>query len=137
MHNGLGFPDVEQAARIERLTERPKSVIDPHTHCRVTERTTTREVAYLITSLYPEQAGPEKLLALARGHWSIEAMHHIQDVTYDEDRSRIRTRNGPANMTTLTRLALSVIRHLGFRTVPDGQRYMANNRDELIDQLIA
>lgn len=137
VHNGLGFPDVEQAARIERVTVRTKGAIDPRTHCRVTESVTTREVAYVITSLYPEQAGPRQLLALVRGHWSIEAMHHIQDVTYDEDRSRIRTRHGPANMATLTRLALSAIRHLGYRTVPDGQRHLANNRDELITQFIA
>ena len=137
VHDGLAFPYAEQAARIERITERPKSVIDPHTHCRVCQPTTTREVAYVITSLYPEQAGPEQLLAINRGHWSIEAMHHIQDVTYDEDRSRIRTRHGPANMTTLTRLAVAIIRHLGFRTVPDGQRLLANDRDDLIRRLVA
>ena len=137
VHNGLAFPGVEQAARIERVTVRTKGVIDPHTHCRVTESVTTREVAYVITSLYPEQAGPRQLLALVRGHWSIEAMHHIQDVTYDEDRSRIRTRHGPANMTTLTRLTLSAIRHLGYRTIPDGHRQLANNRDELIHRFIA
>ena len=137
IHDGLGFPHVEQAARVERITERPKSVIDPHTHCRVRESTTTREVAFVITSLYPEQAGPEQILALVRGHWSIEAMHHIQDVTYDEDRSRIRTRHGPANVTTLTRMAMAIIRHLGFRTVPDGQRLLANDRDGLIRRLVA
>lgn len=137
MPNGLGFPYVEQACRIERITERPKSVIDPHTHLRVTVPATTREVVYAIASLYPEQAGPEQLLAFLRGHWSIEAMHHIQDVTYDEDRSRIRTQHGPANMSTLTRLAMAIIRHLGFRTVPSGQRHLANDRDHLIRRLIA
>ncbi len=130
--NGLGFPYVEQAWRIERITERPKSVIDPHTHLRVTESTTTREVAYAIASLYSEQAGPEQLLAFIRGHWSIEAMHHIEDVAFDADNSRIRIRHGPANMTTLTRLAVAIIRHLGFRAVPSGQRHLANDRNNLI-----
>lgn len=104
---------------------------------RVRNWTTTHEVCYAITSLYPETTAPAELLALVRGHWSIEAMHHIQDVTYDEDRSRIRTRYGPANMTTLTRLAMAVIRHLGFRTVPAGHRLLNNNRDDLIRRFVA
>ena len=40
-------------------------------------------------------------------------------------------------MTTLTRLAVAIIRHLGFRTVPDGQRLLANDRDDLVRPLIA
>lgn len=104
VHDGLGFPGVEQAARIKRRTDRIQSTIDPKTRCRVTQSVFTREVAYVITSLYPEEAGPEELLSLARGHWSIEAMHHIEDVTFAADSSRIRTGNAPANMTLLTRL---------------------------------
>ncbi|MHB1787821.1 MAG: transposase [Acidimicrobiales bacterium] len=102
----------------------------------MTQSVFTREVAYVITSLYPEEAGPEELLSLARGHWSIEAMHHIEDVTFAADSSRIRTGNAPANMTLLTRLALSVIRNLGFRTVPDGQRHFLNDRDDLLARLV-
>lgn len=120
-----------------RLTQRLTNAVDPHTHTRVRHWTTTREECYVITSLYPETTGPAELLSLVRGHWSIEALHHIQDVTYDEDRSRIRTRHGPANMTTLTRLAVAVIRQLGYRTVPAGQRLLNNNREELIRRLVA
>jgi len=104
---------------------------------RVRQWVTTHDVCYVITSLYPETTTPTELLALVRGHWSIEAMHHIQDVSYDEDRSRIRTRHGPANMTTLTRLAVTVIRHLGFPTIPAGQRLLNNDRDKLIHRLVA
>ena len=50
-------------------------------------------------------------------------MHHIEDVSYDADASTIRTGHGPANVTTLTRLATALIRHRGFATVPNGQRY--------------
>ena len=103
----------------------------------MTEVGTTREVVYVITSLYPEQAGSKELLALVRGHWSVEAMHHIQDVTYDKDQSRIRTGHGPANMTRLTHLALSFLRPLDFCTVPDAQRAMQNDREALIRKLIA
>ncbi|MCA1673663.1 MAG: ISAs1 family transposase, partial [Actinobacteria bacterium] len=44
-----------------------------------------------ITALSAEQAGPERLADLVRAHWRIEALHHIRDVTYDEDRSPLRT----------------------------------------------
>ncbi|MDP2792528.1 MAG: hypothetical protein Q8O25_00350 [Sulfurisoma sp.] len=41
-------------------------------------------------------------IAINRGHWSIESVHHIIDWNYDEDRSRIRTGFGPENITRLT-----------------------------------
>ena len=34
-----------------------------------------------LTSLSSDKASPERLLSLARGHWSIEARHNIRDVT--------------------------------------------------------
>ena len=53
---------------------------------------TRRELAYAVTSLSPQEADPERLLALWRGHWGIEnRLHWVRDVTFDEDRSQIRT----------------------------------------------
>ncbi len=43
---------------------------------------TTTEVVYLITTLAPNKASPERLLDLNRGHWSIEnRSHYVRDVT--------------------------------------------------------
>jgi predicted transposase YbfD/YdcC len=43
---------------------------------------TTSEVVYLITTLAPSKASPERLLDLNRGHWSIEnRSHYVRDVT--------------------------------------------------------
>ena len=39
----------------------------------------------------PVAAADERLLALNRGHWTVEATHHILDCCWDEDRCRIRT----------------------------------------------
>jgi hypothetical protein len=39
------------------------------------------------------RASPEHLADYIRGHWSIEALHHIRDVTYAEDPSQVRTGN--------------------------------------------
>src|SRR5712691_4783190 len=49
------------------------------------------EVVYGVTSLRPERAPPEHLLALVRGQWQIENKSHwVRDVTFDEDRSQVR-----------------------------------------------
>ena len=42
-----------------------------------------------------------------RGHWRIEALHWIRDVSFHEDLSQIRTGNGPAVMATLRNTAIS------------------------------
>ncbi|WP_078969839.1 hypothetical protein [Streptomyces natalensis] len=38
---------------------------------------TTIKTAYAVTSLTAEQATATQLAALARGHWAIEALHHV------------------------------------------------------------
>jgi predicted transposase YbfD/YdcC len=45
-----------------------------------------------------------------RGHWQIEALHHIREVTYAEDASQMRARNGPPVMATLRNLATTRLR---------------------------
>ena len=42
------------------------------------------ETVHGLTSVPPEQATAELVLALVRGHWSIEnRLHHVRDVSYD------------------------------------------------------
>ncbi|MGW6753168.1 hypothetical protein [Streptomyces sp. NPDC055006] len=55
---------------------------------RKTGRVETKTV-YAVTSLAPGQADPARLAEL--GHWSVEALHHVRDVTFCEDASRVRT----------------------------------------------
>lgn len=83
----------------------------------------TVEIAYGVTSLKKEHASPQRLLELNRGHWEIEnRVHYVRDVTYDEDRCRIRTQNGPRVMATIRNLAISIARMMGFRYIPDANR---------------
>jgi hypothetical protein len=67
---GLAFPHAAQAIAITRRV-RPLS--------EGKWRTVT---AYEITSLIVTQASPGDLAGWIRGHWRIEAMQHIRDVTY-------------------------------------------------------
>jgi hypothetical protein len=69
------------------------------------------EVTYYITSLPPERADAASLLALIRGHWGIEnRLHHVRDVTFDEDRSTVRSGAAPQVMAACRNLVLALLR---------------------------
>ena len=57
-----------------------------------------------------QEATPQRILTVNRGHWSIESVHYIIDWNYDEDRSRIRTGFGPENVTRLRRFAVGILK---------------------------
>jgi predicted transposase YbfD/YdcC len=68
----------------------------------------TLERAYYVTS---HRADPKLLSRLIRDHWSIEnQLHHCLDVSFAEDRRRIRHENGAQNFALITRYALSLIK---------------------------
>ncbi|WP_354671048.1 transposase [Streptomyces sp. MA15] len=83
---------------------------------RKTGKAETKTV-YAITSLTPEQADPAQLAELIQNHWSVEALHHIRDVTYGEDASRIRTGTAPRAMATLRNLAIGLMRQAGWTNI--------------------
>jgi predicted transposase YbfD/YdcC len=88
---GIDFPHAAQAIQIRR---RRRRLDEP-------KRFTT-ETVYAITDLHVHQAKPAQLAAWIRGHWSIEnKIHWVRDVTYDEDRSQIRTGTGQQVMAVL------------------------------------
>jgi predicted transposase YbfD/YdcC len=75
---------------------------------------TRREVVYGITSLGPERATPAQLLQLWREHWHVEnRLHYVRDVTFDEDRSQVRTGHAPQVMAALRNVAISLLRLCG------------------------
>ncbi len=97
----LDFPHVGQACRIERRV----------TNTRTGETHTER--VFCITDLSPEQATPERLLALNRGHWSIEnRLHWVRDVIFDEDRCQVRKGHGPQVLACLRNAVIGLLRRL-------------------------
>lgn len=69
----------------------------------------SEEIICGITSLSPSKANAHQLLALNRGHWSIEnKLHNPRDVTYREDHSRIRKHQGAHALASLKNLAIGL-----------------------------
>ena len=67
----------------------------------------------MATSLIHAQAGPARLAGLLRGHWAIEALHHLRDLTFCEDACKVRTGSGPHVMATLRNLVIGVLCRAG------------------------
>lgn len=102
LNDYINFPNVKQVFCIEREVRHLK------------KGTTTIETVYGITSQSKGTAKPAKVLAQNRKHWSVEnKQHYVLDVTFDEDRSQIRSLNGPMVMTCLRRYAISLLRLKG------------------------
>ena len=74
--------------------------VAPPTHGRIE----TRRI-WCRTALNASLDFPRQVLAVNRGHWTIESTHYLIDWNYDEDRSRIRVGFGPENITRLRRRA--------------------------------
>ena len=76
------------------------------------------------------EAGPERLLDLSRGHWAIEnRLHYVRDVTFNEDRRRVRS--GARALAAIRNLALHLIRSRGM-AVPEARENFREDRAEAI-----
>ena len=62
------------------------------------------------------------LARLVREQWSIEAHHHIRDVTFGEDASASRTGSGPVNLATIRAAITAAIKDAGYLHIPEGRR---------------
>ena len=84
----LQWPGVQQVFQIHRVRQLPGK--------------TEQETVYGITSLACDEAGPERLLELSRGHWEIEnRLHGVRDVTLGEDACRVRSGSAPQVLAAL------------------------------------
>jgi predicted transposase YbfD/YdcC len=112
---GLDFPHATQALRITRRVR-----------CLHSRRWRT-VTAYAVTSLHAAQASPARLADWIRGHWGIEALHHIRDTTFAEDASQVRTGTAPRAMVSLRNLAIGILHAHGHRNIAAALR--RNARD--------
>lgn len=83
----------------------------------------TVEVVQGITDLTAKQAGAKRLLELNRGHWGIEnRSHYVRDVTYDEDRSRVRMGGVAQLMAAIRNVAIGLMRLAGEENIAAATR---------------
>jgi hypothetical protein len=82
-----------------------------------------------LTSLTSEKASPARLLTLNRRHRSIESgLHYVRDMSFDEDRCRIRKHAGAHVMASLRNQAISLLRLAGAVHIAPALRACGRNR---------
>jgi predicted transposase YbfD/YdcC len=106
----LDFPRARQAIKITRWRK------DTATG------KASRQTVYAVTSLTSAHATAQDLARLVREHWSIEAHHHIRDVTFREDTAASRTGSGPANLATIRAAIIAALKDAGYLHIPEGRR---------------
>ena len=107
---GLDFPHARQAVKITRWRQ------------EIATGRVSRETAYAVTSLASADATAGDLARLVRGQWSIEAHHHVRDLTFREDSSASRTGSGPANLATIRAAVTAALKDAGYLHIPEGRR---------------
>ena len=65
----------------------------------------TTEISCYLSS---KNTTAENLLSYTRKHWEIESMHHILDVTYDEDRCKLLTQRAQENLNIFRKTGISI-----------------------------
>lgn len=124
----VGFWGTRQVIQLRRWTRRKPSV--------TAGPKISNEVFYLVSSLPADQAQPHELAAWARGHWVVEAVHHVRDRTLDEDRHTVRTRNAPMAWAIVRDTAISALRLTGHTNIAKAMRATAR-RPGLVMTIIA
>lgn len=116
-----GFPGVHQVFCLTRTRVQKKTG-------EIKEQTT-----YGITSLSQERITPSQLLSVIRGHWHIEnKSHYVRDVTFDEDRSRVREGNIPQVMAALRNVCIGLMRANGYKNIAAACRKLAAQPQEAL-----
>ena len=92
------------------------------------------EVIYLITSADHQAAPPATLAAWIQGHWGIEnRLHWVRDVSFDEDRSQVRTANAPQVIATVRNTSISLLRLTGWTNIAAALQHHAAHPDQAIE----
>ena len=68
----------------------------------------TQEMEMLISSRPADKMKAAQIQAFRRGHWSIEILHYVRDVTFGEDRATVHTQHASRNMATLRHLVIGL-----------------------------
>ena len=90
----------------------------------------THETVFALTSYLPEEASPERLLELARDHWSIEnGQFHRRDRTQREDWCTVSDPTAARNLSLFRSLSIFLFKaqatgQCGKKSLPDFQQHV-------------
>ena len=111
-----------------------KTVVKIVSEGRLWNKTITESRFYL-SSL---NSNAEEIAHSLRSHWGIEnSLHWTLDVTFCEDKSRIRKDNSPENFALLRRLAINLLKQeKGFKGSLKMKRYLAGMDNNYLVQIL-
>ena len=112
LNNYLDWPGVQQVFKMERrFTHSSTGKIHPETQ-------------YGITSLYAEEANPQRMLELVRSEWGIEnGLHYRRDVTFHEDKTRMTRKTIARSMAIINNLVIALLNSQGFSNHAQARRF--------------
>ena len=103
----------------------------------------TEEIAWAVTSFWPEEAGPERLLDLVREHWTIEnGQHYRRDRTQDEDRCMVGETNSARVLSLFRSVAIFLHEQQrgkrgGKKSLPDFERRVCCHPGAMIHRFMS
>jgi predicted transposase YbfD/YdcC len=99
----LAWPGVAQVCRLVRTT----------TH----KGKQTTDVQHAISSVARPRADAALLMARWQGHWGIESLHWVRDVTFGEDKCQVKVGKAPQNLAAFRNAAISLLRISGYTEI--------------------
>jgi hypothetical protein len=107
-------------------------VVRIHCHAQIVRQghviKETDETRFAVTTFWPQEAAPDRLLGIGRGHWSIEnGQHYRRDRTQDEDRCTVADTFAARNLSLFRSLAIFLFKQQegkkdGKKSLPDFER---------------
>lgn len=117
LHHVLDWPGVHLSGHLRR-SRKPLGQADWE----------SRETFTWVGSVRPDCLTARDVNASIRGYWAIEnSVFRVRDVSYDED--RLHGRITGLGLSISRNTAISHVRRLGYRYVPDGWRDIASRPD--------
>jgi hypothetical protein len=90
----------------------------------------TDDTRFAVTSFWSQEADPDRLLEVGRGHWSIEnGQYYRRDRTQDEDRCPVQETTTARNLSLFRSLAIFLFKRQsqskgGKKSLPDFERHV-------------
>jgi len=105
-----GWKDIKFIIKVKRMVKHRSGKI-------------SKEEAYFITNLEEKAALFNKGI---RDHWKIEnSLHYVKDVTFNEDRLKIRSNSAPQNMALLRTFVINIFRKNGYSNIKQTTRLLS------------